>query len=502
MDKKDVLKRFILIIVISMAVFFVGKFLVQYLNSGSLYVKTNGNNKVTIIVKDSDGKVVINSQTNEVSKRLYKGVYVVEARSDEGSKSRASATVIARNNTEQYLEIAGTLSPLLTSRVPASEINEAENGAYFLQSNSLLLKKYDEASLSQPAIKTNLQQVSKIDLGKNGSGYVMTSDRLIYYVNNNKTSNIRGTLLSDIKTLDTPRDIDYSPDSGELFVSAGKNVYRVARGATKAELIYTTPWPITKIAYSGKGSLLLSQFPEENDEGNQEYGDPVIESYSVALLDTQTKQLSEIDKQPIVQAADWSPSGRYLAYTVGSSLRVYDSIDKKYVREIFLDNKIPSTTNWCNDDRLIYSDGSGVWSSTSNTDNYSVFLAKLSDVTALSCSTQETVYAGNYKQPRSGGLYRLSNLDQSDKDLVNNLNSATPHYGSRMMLDYVQTGDKKPTVVVKVFMPRDLLHVKKGQKGYLSAVVIKNQAKEEAKKYLASNNVEPESVNLVYLVNY
>lgn len=502
MDKKAQLKRLIMIIVISLVVFLIGKFLFQYVNSGTLSVKASGNGSITIVVKDKDGKEVIKSQTSEVKKRLYKGDYVVEVFNDRDGKSRASATVTARQATEQSLEIVDPLSPLLTSRVPASEINESRNGAYFLQTNSHLLKEYDEKSLTQPTIKTNLQLISKIDLSVGGSGYLMTSGRLIYRVDNNKTVNIRDNLLSDIKTLDIPRDIDYSPESGELFVSAGKNVYRVAGSEKRAEHIFTAPWPISKIAYSGKGNMLISQYPEESDSGNEEYGDPVVEKYSVSLLDTQTKKLTEIDKQPLLQSVDWSPSGRFLAYSVGNSLRVYDSLNNNYIRDLFLDNKIPSATNWCTDDKLIYSDGSGVWAYNSKKDQYSALLAKLSNVKALSCDRQETIYVGTYKQPRSGGLYRLATLDQSDKDLVNILNSASPFYGDKMMLDYVQTGDNKPTVVAKIFMPRDLLHVKKGQKGYLSAVVIKNQAKEEAKKYLNSHNIKPESVNLVYLVNY
>ena len=211
MDKKAQLKRLIMIIIISLVVFFIGKFIFQYVNSGTLRVKASGNGSITIVVRDKDGKEVIKSQANEVNERLYKGNYVVEVFNDKDGKSRASATVTARQATEQSLEIVDPLSSLLTSRVPASEINEARSGAYFLQTNSHLLKEYDEKSLTQPAIKTDLQLISKIDLDKTGKGYVMTSGRLIYKVDNNKTANIRDTLLSDIKTLYTPRDIDYSP---------------------------------------------------------------------------------------------------------------------------------------------------------------------------------------------------------------------------------------------------------------------------------------------------
>ncbi len=439
---KQKITKLLVIIGTCLLVFIAVKIIVQYLNSGSLIVKTNGDGNVTIVVKDSDGKEVVNSQANEVSKQLYKGEYVIEAFTSDGSKSRASATVVARKNTEQYLGIVGTLSPLLASRVPAYEINEAEGGAYFLQANSRLIKKYDEKSLSQPVIKTDLQRVSKIDLDKNGKGYVMVSDNLIYSVNNNKTTNIRDTLLSNVKNLGTPRDIDYNPDSGELFVSAGQDVYRVAKGGTKAEHISTAPWLITKIAYNGNGRLMLSQYPEEYDSEDEDDDNPISDYYSVSLLDTQAKQLSEIDKQLIVRSADWSPSGRYLAYNVGSSLRIYDSSNNSYLDDIFLDNKILSSANWCTDDKLIFSDGSGVWSSAINKERYSALLAKLPDISALSCNSQESIYAGTYKQPRSGGLYRLSGLDRSYKDLVNNLYSATPHFGCRMMLDYVQTGDK------------------------------------------------------------
>lgn len=488
-------KKILASILVIASLIFVIVFVYNYFNSGTLVVEVKQPDS-TIVVVDSKGNEVLKEQSQTLSKKLPKGVYEVSASNQKGGVSSTDVEISSRQEKKVVFDINEISVSATLVDLPASNIFRSTDGLYFIQTNSKALKQYKFDSASMLGTSLNVGPLSKAELNKKGNGYVLTANELIYSVVGKKSANIREGILSEVEVLDKPRDIEYSKDSKDLFVSAGNKVYR-SEYSKKAKLIYKADWPINHISYSENGWLFLSELvveKEEVEEGGFEDPSKDAETVSMILLNTDSGERLDLGKTYYEQGASWSADGKFLTYRDVRRAFVYSLDDKKIVSKVLLSKNSTYHSTWCPDNTLVFSDSFGVWKYSIG-DNYKSLVSKLKNVRSLYCGS-DGLFVGTFEHPRDGGLYKLPDSGVNDK-LYESLNRALPYIGNGFNI-YYAVSNNKPVVRIDILVPRDISYKKKGDSGFLAHNIYINNKRTEAKNFLKSIGVDKNNSKIVF----
>lgn len=465
----------------------------RYLFAGALTVKVKQGNS-TIIIKDVRGKEILRENKSLLSKKISSGVYEVSAISQQGGVSSTKVEVLPRKETKVNLDIKQPSIPALLDDQAASNISSYSGGLYFIQTNSKVLKKIKFNVGSTTSTILNVGPAQKAELNEQVSGYLLTANELIYKQDNKKSTNIRDSILSNIKMLDRPRDIEFSKESKELFVSAGKKLYRSVNGE-KAEEIYTAGWSIDAIFYNGDGWVFITELVTENEEEeNEDYQELSDGGVSIVLLNIKSGETINLGKTTLTENASWSKSGEFLAYRDDGRVYVYNINEKEQVSKVYLSKNTVFQSTWCPDNSLIFSDSAGVWRHNI-TDNYKSLVSNLKDVRSLYCD-EDDLYVGTFKHPYTGSLYKLS-LSSRNNSLISILNSSLPYDGRSVLINY-SAFNKKPLVKVRILLPKNLYNKKPGDRGFLSYEIYRSQAEKEAIEYLKRKGINLKDINIEF----
>ena len=475
------LKKITIALIVLMIVIIGFSLLNRMLRQGTLIVKIDKPD-TSIIIEDQSGKQIIKEHAQSLERRLNSGTYRVEASDKNGGKSSKTIDIKPRQKTIVEMSIGKVFTPKRLLYSPASDITESPRGLFFIQSNSRAFKEYDFNGGSIRNTNVGLNSLEKIRINRRGVGYALSTNDLIYSINERGSQNIRESILSSIDVLDKPRDIDTNKSVEKLLVSAGDKLY-ISSDGNSAKQIYRARWPIAKISFNGNNMVLLSQaLQDESDE----YGEPQIEELSTLLLNLDTNQTTETESIGFIQSSSWSEDGKFLSYTDGGFTYIYSIDEAKIIDRLPIKDSSVSYSAWCPDGTLLFSDNQGVWRYNKSTAKYLSSISNLKNVNSILC-TQDAIYVGTYKHPREGGLFEIP-LSEENNELYSSLNSYLPHNGDGFNVEYSASSDK-PIVKVSILVPRDISFKEPGDRGYLAHQIYINNRKEKALQFLKNIGV-------------
>ncbi len=442
---------------------FVLIWLVGFLATGTLAVKTNDpHNIITISKLDAHGKkLTIKQGQGAVSLRLHSGKYSVSAK-NRVFESGQNIEIHARKKASISLDVqvAITIEPVLASG--AFDVVADNEKVLFIDTSTGSL--YEISGNSAPALVSNSLTFKSARWVGTAFGLVQAADGHLYRFQDGSI-----TPLQVPFTYTEGKEVGYGLTGNDhIYVSSGPNIYSLEGDGTYKEIYVAKSTSPSLVA--GKNHLaIIDGGGAVNGDKKSDYGG------LLALVDGDGKSVTKtIDSSAVA----WSPDDKYLASSSESSSKIYDTSLKET-------GSYPgggsTSVAWLDNNTLLYGISGSLWS-------YNVSAEKAA---VIAETPLQGAVSGIY--PGIGGSYvyiavAKTTSSSFELDRINTRGEAVPDYVLQLATNFPKSLSNCQVTYVNFIKPSLLLQ---GDPGAGQSCL------DETKRVLDSDGFDPTKFQLI-----